>query len=88
MSLRKAIADWCRQVADWFAPLPPPPPLAPPPVSPYWQLTRTLVLEAEKLGASGEYKRHQVYSKLQKAFPEALKRDLAYEIEQVIQDEL
>ena len=32
-------------------------------------------------GESGEYKRHQVYAKLLKSFPQADKQDLAFAIE-------
>jgi hypothetical protein len=42
---------------------------------------RRLILLAEDTHKTGEWKRHWVYSKLIKAFPETEKRDLALAIE-------
>jgi hypothetical protein len=45
---------------------------------------KVLVANAEKMAASGEYKRHAVYARLLKEFPESRKRDLALAIERVL----
>lgn len=86
----------CLAVADWLDPPPPPPPPAPPPPpEPTYQVTvvkdalwdRALALTAEmaKIRSSGEYKRHQVYSRLQKEFPERTHQALGVVIEAVLQ---
>lgn len=43
------------------------------------------MLEVEALPTSGEHKRHVVYARLMKEYPEVPKRDLAYLIELAIQ---
>lgn len=37
-------------------------------------------------GTSGEYKRHAVYAKMIRAFPDTRRRDLALAIEQAVQE--
>lgn len=78
------IAKYLRGLAEWLSPTPPPPVKE---THHHEDHASKLVLEAEKKWpeASGEYKRHQVYSQLLKAFPMASKRDLAYAIELAIQ---
>jgi hypothetical protein len=58
-----------------------------PPVddTPLLARVKVLVVAAEKLAASGEYKRHAVYARLLKEFPDSRKRDLALAIERVLQ---
>ena len=41
----------------------------------------TLVIEAETTWVSGEARRHQVFARLLKEFPQATKRDVAWAIE-------
>lgn len=48
--------------------------------------TRRAVTEADPLSADGEYKRHQVYAKLRKRFPQRDRSELAFAIEWVIQE--
>jgi len=50
--------------------------------------TRQLTRQADELapGTSGEYKRHMVYSRLMKEFPQVEKRRLSLTIEQVLQE--
>ena len=49
------------------------------------QRARELTQAAERLVASGEFKRHQVYAQLLKEFPEEPKRRVGLVIEQVLQ---
>ena len=51
----------------------------------YTKRAYELVKEYDTLQASGEYKRHQIYSKLIKEFPEVSKKDLALSIELGVQ---
>ena len=53
----------------------------PPDANQYVDKAREFVLQVEPLDASGEAKRHEVYARLMKAFPEAKKKDLAMAIE-------
>lgn len=77
--MRHRIAVWLKKVADWLDP----------PTDPYRDMTRALIAEAEqRFGAGfGEAKRRDVYAGLMKCFPQARKRDLAFEIERVLQEE-
>ena len=47
---------------------------------------RTLVLDADQVDASGEYKRHRVYAQLLKRYPTERKRRLAWLIEDVLME--
>jgi len=51
------------------------------------QTTRKLVRIADHLDGGGEYKRHQVYARLCKLYPETSKRQLAWLIEDVLLEE-
>lgn len=44
----------------------------------------SLIMMADKLKSSGEYKRHHVYSRLIKEFPQIPKRQIALEIEKIL----
>jgi len=65
-----------RRLLDWFDP---------PKEDPLMPRVRELVAWAETfaLGTSGEYKRHQVYSRLRKEHP--FRRDIGLLIEQALQ---
>lgn len=78
------IARWLRRLADYLDP-----PAVIPSTSPYHDITTALIAEAEaRFGAGfGEAKRRDVYAALMKRFPQARKRDLAYAIEQVLQED-
>lgn len=78
------IARLLRRLADY---LDPPKPIAYEP-HPYRDITNALIAEAEvRFGAGfGDAKRRDVYAALMKRFPTARKRDLAYAIEQVLQE--
>ena len=56
--------------------------LEPPAVDPRWETVRALVEWADRLDATGEYKRHQVYARLKKTFPGG--RGLGLLLEQVV----
>lgn len=77
----QTFARWVRRFADWLAP-------SISATSPYIAIAKTLIDQAEaRLGAGfGDAKRRDVYARLMKEFPEARKRDLAFVIEQVLQD--
>ncbi len=84
------LATWLRALADWLAPQEPAVRYiaVPPTPSPYSVAAGTFVrkVEAELTDQTGEYKRHIVYSRLIKQYPDARKRDLAFAIEQVMQE--
>lgn len=80
------IARWLRRLADYLDP-----PVRQPEAvrsSPYRDITTALIADAEaRFGAGfGDAKRRDVYAALLKRFPQARKRDLAYAIEQVLQE--
>lgn len=83
---RQRLGLWLARWAGWQPPAPilvhDWPPMNPEVASG----ARRLVQEADALAADGEYKRHQVYAKLIKRFPDQAKADLAYTIERVIQE--
>lgn len=76
-SSRVWIARWLRRMATWIDP------------------SHDALLEAARVrtrawaphDCSGEHKRHQVYAALIKAFPGARKRDIAFAIERVLQED-
>lgn len=78
------IARWLRRLADWLDPPPPPKRVR----TPYADTTRLFMEQAEiRLGPGfGDAKRRDVYAALMKVFPQARKRDLAYAIEQIMQE--
>jgi hypothetical protein len=55
-------------------------------VDPRLQRVREVVAWAGEIDASGERKRGQALNKLAAEFPEAIRRDLAFMIEQVLQE--
>lgn len=55
-----------------------------PPSSKLVKFVAERVLLAEKMGASGEYKRHQVYAIATKKFPNVPKHIVSYVIERTI----
>lgn len=61
-------------------------PPADPPFDPVAEDAAVLILEADGFapGTSGEYKRHYVYARLQKTYPDVSKRRIALTIEQVL----
>lgn len=65
--------------------LDPPKPAEPVVESPLAARVRALVAEHAALEASGEYKRHQVYARLLKEFPNEQGRDLGLLIELAVQ---
>lgn len=77
-SLRR-VAGWLRRIAALMDP-PPPGGIA----ARATELVRQAELFAE--GTSGEYKRHWVYARLQKAFPSARGRVLSLAIERAVQE--
>lgn len=77
--MKLVIVKWLEQLLLW---LNPPAPPAPP--SPLQIAAEAAVLRVEAnsaVGTSGEYKRHQVYAKLLKKFPDLPKRDIGLAIE-------
>ena len=78
------LANLLRQLANWLVPpIPEPPPVEDPAL---WRVRELVSAQESAGGPSGEYKRHQVYARLLKEFPERRKRDLAYLIELVIRE--
>ena len=57
-----------------------------PPADPRLARVREVVAWAGEFAASGERKRAQALNKLASEFPEAVRRDLSYMIEQVLQE--
>ena len=81
------LSQFLHRLAEWLSSTPPPAPPELLPEDPALWRVRALVKEQETMdGPSGEYKRHQVYAKLLKEFPERRRRDLAYLIEVAIQE--
>jgi hypothetical protein len=81
------LAALLRRLADWLDP--PRPVVVPEPEpNPFHARVRSLIAIVEaRFGAGfGEAKRRDVYARLMKEFPEARKRDLAFAIEQVLQE--
>ena len=78
---------WLARKGGWTEPVPPPPsaipklPLACEAAEPYRQRAQELILLEEPRDASGESKRHQVYARLMKDYPEASRKHLALAIE-------
>ena len=79
------LARWLRRLADW---LDPPVPVVVRPVEPSVVQLRAQALTEEQDARwperSGEAKRHQVYSRLLKDFPETPRRILARAIEDAL----
>jgi len=98
--MRIWLAGRLRRWADALDPppvAPDPPPVAPdpPPVAPValvvdrgplFDRARVLIAAVEPIHLSGEARRHQVYARLIKEFPAERRRDLAFLIEQVLQE--
>lgn len=80
-TLRITLAGWLAWFAAWLRPAEPPPP-----PDPKTLRAQALVADYDALvDVSGEYKRHQVYARLRKEFPEAEGRDLGLLIELAVQ---
>lgn len=81
------IASLLRRLADWLDP--PVPIVVPEPEpNPFHARVRSLmaIMDARFGAGFGEAKRHNVYAQLIKEYPDVRKRDLAYAIEQVLQE--
>lgn len=81
--MRKWLAHVLQRVVEWLMP-----PISP--VIPVFSLldrdAAQLVKQMAHLDVSGEYKRHQVYAALIKAFPQIRHRDLGLAIEKAVQN--
>lgn len=73
---RATITRFLRRLASWIEPN----------KDALLNVAARLIDVQETTKASGEAKRHQVYAALIKAFPLESKRDLAFAIEQVLQE--
>ena len=85
--MRQHLATWLRRLADYLDP--PKPVVVPNELpNPFSDLIRALMREQEVRWPerSGEAKRHQVMAVVQKTFNSARARDIAYEIERVMQE--
>lgn len=86
--LRRLLASWLFALAAWVdGPLPPVPDVVPEPSEDALELlTAELVAQADALPGepSGEFKRHWVYAKLVKAFPDRQRREVGLAIEQAV----
>ena len=76
---RYALARLLREVADWIEP-------ACVSVGSLGTRASVLVRQAEQLETSGEHKRHRVYARLIKDFPDIRPRVLGLAIEMAMQD--
>lgn len=77
------ILRWCLL---WLEPVPSPAPVQAPP-DPCYARVAELVHSIDREDQNGEWKRHQVYARLVKEFPDRRKRDLAYLIESILQEQ-
>ena len=92
--MRAYLLSVLRALVLWLEGPPPEPPVVvaeviePLPPDPVLERAREWVAWADGMapGTDGEYKRHQVYARLIKAFPQSRKRDLAFAIERVMQE--
>lgn len=80
-AMKKYIASKLPAIAKWCGVA-----LFPQPSGEVYTEAMRLALVAQETytAASGEYKRHQVFAKLIKTFPEASKRDLGMAIEMAV----
>ena len=96
MGMWITFARWARRFANWCEPPapPPPPPVQAPvvtlvvPIDDLFDRAVRLVRNIEERaapGTGGEYKRHQVYAALLKAFPDVSHRRIAVVIEAAVE---
>lgn len=80
--MRQQIAEWLNELADWLDPVPPGGFLMlPVKLDALFDAAKELVEQIDVQDQTGEWKRHQVYAQLLKAFPERGKRAVALAIE-------
>lgn len=83
--MKALLIRWLRA---WLLKLDPPPVVVPfPALDPLDLAADALIHQADLLAGdpSGEYRRHWVYSRLIKRFPERRKRDVSFAIEMALQ---
>lgn len=85
--MKARVIRWLRALLLWLDPPPKVVPFPAPVLDPLDAEADRLVREADQMrgGPDGEYKRHVVYSRLLKLFPDRRKRDVAFAIELAIQ---
>ena len=88
--IRDVLARWLRALAEWLSPTPPP--VVPDVVrlevarDACYDRAVILVREMGSRQATGEYKRHQVYARLMKEYPDLPHRQIAVRIEAAVRE--